>query len=104
VRWRSLAFAAASLVLAASTGYLAATVLGADSPPTRTVTVDVGTGTVGPPGPKGDTGPPGPPGPKGDTGPEGPAGGTTCRTGFSLTEVVINHPGGQLVLEACVKD
>ena len=99
-----------SLVLAGGAGFLASQALSASQQATRTVTIDVGTGTPGPAGPpgaagpKGDTGPPGPPGPKGDTGPPGPSGEQTCPNGFSLADVVINSPHGQTVLFTCVKD
>jgi len=116
-----------SLLLIAA-GSLAALALGAiQQEPTRTVTIDVGTlqgppgpkGDPGPAGPKGDTGPAGPkgdpgpqgpkgekgePGPVGPAGPQGPAGGTTCPSGFSHGNLVINHPGGQVTLFTCLKD
>src|SRR5215831_8085083 len=70
-----------ALVLAASSGFLAASALGTSSQaPVRTVTINAGvgeTGPAGPPGPAGPAGPKGdtgPAGPKGDAGPAGPAG------------------------------
>jgi hypothetical protein len=95
---------------------------------TRTVTVDVGTGVIGPPGPPGpkgdtgakgatgdtgptgpagpagDTGPAGPAGPKGDKGDTGPAGGIICPAGFSEGFVQINGAGGHVVIYTCVED
>jgi hypothetical protein len=109
VRWRAFAFAAASLTLAASTGFLAATVLGAgQQAPAKTVTIDVGTGQTGPQGEPGPAGPPGPQGPKGDTGPQGPpgtgGGAEACPAGSSFGAVRINSPGGHVEIWACVKD
>jgi|SRR5262245_14201324 len=106
-RLPQVAAMAAGLSLAAGSGFLVSQAFSADGQPTRTTTIDVATGSQGsqgPPGPKGDPGPQGPTGPKGDTGPPGPAGGTTCPTGFSLTEIVVNHKGGQVVILACAKD
>jgi hypothetical protein len=60
--------------------------------PTKTVTVDVGTGKQGPPGP---------PGPRG---PAGPAGTTTCPTGSTFGKLVINAPGGQVSIFTCIVD
>lgn len=103
------------LVLTTAGGYLGARALGAGKQtPVATTTVNLGTGTgsvgpagpPGPAGPKGDTGPAGPKGeqgPAGPAGPPGPAGTTECPAGYALTEVVLNHPGGQLTLLACVK-
>jgi hypothetical protein len=110
-------------VMAAGSGFLAATALSqATQEVTRTVTISVATGPIGPPGEtgpkgeKGDVGPPGPVGPvgpkgeKGDVGPPGPQGpkgepgGLTCPTGFSPSDLVINHPGGQVTLFTCLKD
>jgi len=88
----ALAAAAGALTLAAGAGFLTSQAMSAGSQATRTVTVDVATGPAGPPGP---------PGPRGEP---GPAGGTTCSDGFSLADVVINAPNGQVELEACVKD
>jgi len=104
---RYILLTAASLALAAGSGFLVSQAMSASSQATRTVTIDVATGPPGPPGPagaKGDTGPQGPPGPKGDPGPQGPSGEQSCPTGFSLTDVVVNHKGGQTVLFTCVKD
>lgn len=83
---------AVSLVLAAGTGFVVATALGASAPaPTKTVTVNVQNGQTGP---KGD---------KGDTGPQGPPGSIECPTGFVVGEIVINHPGGQVTIYGCIK-
>jgi len=67
-RWRIFLLTGASLTLAAVSGFLVATSVGAVGDPARTVTVDI------PPGGQGTPGPPGPAGPTGDTGPQGPAG------------------------------
>lgn len=90
--------------------------------PTKTVTVDVGTGEQGPPGPpgpKGDrgehgfigaTGPPGakgdigPQGAKGDTGPQGPPGDVTCPSGSTFGKLIINAPKGQVSIYTCIVD
>jgi Collagen triple helix repeat (20 copies) len=111
-------------------GFLAATALSQGAPEaTQTVTVDVATGPQGPPGERGPAGPPGetgaqgergPPGetgPKGEQGergiqgvpgppgPQGPPGATTCRPGSTLSDLVINAPGGQVILtDVCIKD
>lgn len=102
---------AVGLVLAVSAGFLTAQAFGTSAQePTRTVTVNVGTGPQGepgPPGPRGPVGPVGPAGPKGDTGPTGPVGptgGVNCPSGFSEGDLVINHPGGQVTLFTCLKD
>ena len=82
-------------LLAAGSGYLASVALSqTGEPPTRTVTVDVGTGPQGhqaqpanrPTGPRGEPGAQGPP---------GPAGSFTCPNGFSAGYLVINHPAGR---------
>jgi hypothetical protein len=69
---------ASGVLFVAAGGFGAAAILKSQQQvPSKTVTVDVGTGTPGPPGPKGDTGPAGPAGPagqKGDKGDPGPAG------------------------------
>jgi hypothetical protein len=63
--------------------------------PTKTVTVDVGTGEQGPRGPAG------PPGPRG---PAGPPGGTVCPEGSEFGKLVINAPGGQVSIFTCILD
>lgn len=88
---RIAAAIAAALALAAGAGFLTSQALGTSSQAARTVTVNIPTSGTGP------QGPPGPPGP------QGPAG-LACPTGFSPTDVVINHPGGQLTLYTCAKD
>lgn len=119
--------------MALGSGLLAATALSqASSEPTKTVTISIGNGLkgargpagpkgdrglVGPKGdrglegPKGDIGPrgeSGPPGPKGDIGPAGPpgtsSGFTSCPNGYKASDLVINHPGGQVTLLTCLKD
>jgi hypothetical protein len=94
---------ALSLILAGGAGFLTAQAI-SQGGPTKTVTIDVGTGQTGPPGPKGDQGERGPAGPKGDTGPQGPPGGIQCPTGYTLINLVINHPGGQTTILTCEKD
>ena len=100
---------AASLALAATSGYLTAGAIGQGGA-TKTVTITVTNGPkgdpgpAGPAGPAGDTGPAGPKGEKGEKGDQGPPGGTTCPAGYTLTNVILNHPGGQLTLLACTKD
>jgi Collagen triple helix repeat (20 copies) len=113
--------------MTAGAGFLAATALSQGAPEaTQTVTVDVATGPQGPPGetgpagppgergptgpqgergPPGETGPAGPKGEQGPPGPQGPPGATTCRTGSTLSDLVINAPGGQVILtDVCIKD
>ena len=86
----------AAISLAAGSGFLVATALGTGSQqPTRTVTIDVGTGQQGL---KGDPGLPGPPGPAGSPGAE------SCPTGYSFGAVLINAPKGQVQIATCIKD
>ena len=105
---RALAWIAGGLVLAAASGFLAATAIGqVGDGPERTVTIDVATGPQGPPGPagaRGEAGPVGPPGPQGERGPQGPSGVMGCKDGFSRGELVINHPGGQTTIWTCLED
>jgi len=63
--------------------------------PTKTVTVDVGTGEQGPAGPAGPAGP---------RGPAGPPGGTTCPAGSTFGKLVINAPKGQVSIFTCIVD
>ena len=92
MRRSPLLLLAAALALAASGGFLAATALGTGSQqPTRTVTVDVGTGAQGQPGP---------PGPKGDP---GTPGAESCPPGYDFGAVVLNAPGGQTQIATCLK-
>jgi|SRR5262252_3812709 len=100
-----------TLALAGSAGFLVAQALSAGSPaPSKTVTIDVGTGAqgvAGPPGPKGDTGPAGPKGDVGATGPagiQGPPGDFTCYTGYSPGILVINSQGGHVSIYTCIAD
>jgi len=100
-----LALGAISLVAAG--GFAAAAFTAQPQQATRTVTLTLtggATGPTGPAGPKGDKGDRGPAGPKGATGPQGPTGGLECPTGFSPSDLVINHPGGQVTLFTCLKD
>jgi len=110
-----------SIALAAigSVGFIAAGGLGAAAVvPAKTVTVNVATGPrglPGPQGPKGDQGPPGPrgeqgmtgpmgaPGPPGPKGEQGAPGSIQCPSGYDPGYVVVNHPGGQVTIFACIK-
>src|SRR5262245_36623280 len=93
---RRYALLGAALVLATGAGTLAAVALGTSSQePSRTVTVNVGTG------PRGE---PGPPGPQGVPGPPGPPGATACPVGYSAGKLVINHPGGQTAIWTCLEN
>jgi len=80
-----------ALALAGTAGFLASGAIGQEAP-TRTVTVDVGTGPQGPPGPAG---------PKGDP---GPAGAFTCLVGYSPGILLINHAGGHVRVYTCLED
>jgi collagen triple helix repeat protein len=113
---------ASSFVAAGGFGAAAVIAQTGDQVPSKTVTVDVGTGEQGPAGPKGDTGakgPAGPPGAKGDAGPQGPPGvagergpagpagppgATTCPTGSTFGKLVINAPGGHTDIYTCIVD
>lgn len=78
----------ASLAMAGGAGYATAVALGAGPPPPeKTVTVTIPHGITGP------------------TGPTGPAGTSSfdCPTGFVPGLVVINHPGGQVTIYACIQ-
>ena len=118
---------AVSLLLAASAGFLASQAISQNAP-VKTVTIDVGKGspgTPGKPGPRGPRGPAGAKGAKGDTGaqgaqgpqgPQGPAGpagakgdtgptgGLSCPAGYTLIDLVINHPGGHTTILTCEKN
>lgn len=78
--------------------------LSQDNTPTKTVTIDLKNGLPGLPGPIGPEGPKGAKGDKGEPGPQGPAGGVRCITGYTLADLIINHPGGQVTILTCVKD
>jgi hypothetical protein len=96
---RPVLLLAAGLALAGSAGYLTSQALGTGSQqPTRTVTIDVGTGAQGVPG---EPGQPGPPGPKGDP---GLPGAESCPAGYSFGAVLINAPKGQVQIATCIKD
>jgi hypothetical protein len=102
-------------MMAAGSGFLTATALSeAASEPLKTVTVDVGTGIPGPPGPpgstgpKGDTGAQGPRGPIGEQGPTGPPGpaGSPCAgapAGYEPGILQINGAGGQVKIFTCIE-
>jgi hypothetical protein len=90
---------ASALALTAGSGFLAAEAISQiGDEPTKTVTVDVGTGAQGPPGPVG------PAGPRGEPGPQGPPGEFSCIAGYSPGILVINAPGGQVKLYTCLED
>lgn len=112
-----------SLALAAVSGFLASTaVSGSSQQAQKTVTINLQHGPTGPQGPrgpkgekgekgekgqKGDRGERGQQGPKGErgaTGPQGPAGDFKCPTGYTLGDLVINHPGGQVTALTCLKN
>lgn len=116
IGWKTFVLTGISLSLAGVAGSLiAASALGSGAQePTKTITIDIGTGPTGPPGPpglqgptgpKGEIGPIGPPGPVGPTGPKGEPGGGPC-TGAPLGYIpgilVINTPGGQTKLWTCL--
>ena len=94
--------AALGLGLAASSGFLVSSSIGAEAP-TRTVTINVATGPRGPQGPPGPAGAQGPAGPRGEQGPPGPSSGAVCPAGYTRGELVINHPGGQTTILTCLK-
>jgi hypothetical protein len=105
---RLLLILASSLCLATG-GIASAVAFGAVSSPTQTVTVHVP--KVGPRGPQGPQGPRGPKGDRGDkgdmgvrgmTGPPG-QGGFSCPTSYQPGVLVIDHPGGQVSIYACLK-
>lgn len=122
VRANLPALIAVALAGAAGAGFLTSQALGVGTTATTTTTISVANGPPGPPGPKGDKGEPGargPAGPAGEqgargpagergpagpAGPPGPSGSLTCPNGFSSGNLVINHPGGQVVLFTCLKD
>jgi len=98
-RWQSIVLIGACAACAAGAGFIASQTFAAGSQiPTKTVTINVGTGATGATGP---TGPPGPPGPKGDP---GTPGAESCPTGYTSGLLVINHPGGQTTILTCIHD
>ena len=84
---------AGSLAFTGTAGFFTAQALSA-STPTITKTITISNGKDGVAGP---AGPPGPQGPKGDPG------ATTCPPGFQYGKLVINHPGGQVTIAACLQ-
>jgi hypothetical protein len=88
---------AVALILAGGAGFLTARAL-SQGGPVKTVTIDVGKGE------KGDPGPAGPAGPKGEAGPKGDPGEFTCPAGYTLIDLRINHPSGQTTILTCEKD
>jgi len=86
---RLAALAAGSLLLAGVSGFMVASAIGATAPPPeKTVTVTIPNNATGPTGPTGAT---------------GPEGGITCPTGFVPGVLIVNHPGGQVSVYACLK-
>jgi hypothetical protein len=85
----TIAILGVSLLLAGGAGFLTAAALGQTDEPVETVTVNIPTGVEGPPGPQG---------------PPGPPGGTTCPTGYRMSDVLVNAPGGQIVFRTCIKN
>jgi hypothetical protein len=94
---KTTAILAAALALAGTSGFFASKAIGIGSQqPTRTVTIDVGTGAQGQPGPAG------PPGPKGDP---GTPGAESCPAGYSFAALVIIQQGkGPTQIATCIKD
>jgi hypothetical protein len=83
----------AVLAAAGSSGFLVSQAVGGSAQtPTKTVTVNVGTGPQGPPGPAG------PPGPTGAPGAE------SCPSGSEFGKLVLNAPGGQVSILTCIVD
>ena len=104
MRASSLLATVGATSLVAAGGFGAAAVVaqtGGAPTPSKTVTVNVGTGAQGPAGPRG---PAGPKGDQGDRGPQGPPGATTCPTGSTFGKLVINAPGGQVSIFTCILD
>lgn len=115
-----------ALMLAGLSGFLTATALGVGAQQVaRTVTISLTRGPTGPQGLKGEQGergpkgeqgergakgeqgergPKGEQGAKGEQGPKGEPGDASCPAGFSPSNLVINHPGGQVTLHTCLKD
>ena len=90
--------ALSAVLVAATAGFAVALATGATDQltPQRTVTVNVGTG---------ERGPAGPPGPQGPIGPGGTVpNGFECPAGYTIGDLVINHPGGQTTILTCLKD
>jgi hypothetical protein len=97
---KAIALMASGLVLAGTSGALGAVALtgSATQAPTKTTTVNIGTGATGPQGP---AGPAGPQGPKGDPGTGG--GVENCPVGSTFQAVVLNSPSGHVEIWTCVK-
>jgi hypothetical protein len=122
----SILLTVAALSATAAGGYFTSQAINADAQtPVKVVTIDVGVGEkgdpgpagpAGPAGPKGDTGakgekgatgdvgPAGATGPAGPPGPKGDPGGVTCPPGFVNGKLIINHPGGQTTIFTCIED
>jgi hypothetical protein len=97
----SALYLAGGLALAGTSGALGAVAVTSSGKqaPTKTVTINAGTGETGPQGPAGPAGPAGPPGPAGTGG-----GAESCPTGSSFGAVVINSPSGHVEIWTCVKN
>ena len=97
---------AGGLAFTGTGGFLAATALSQTGDiPTKTITVENGQpGPVGPAGPAGPKGERGEKGEPGDQGEPGEPGGSTCPDGFVFGRLIINHPGGQVVIFTCMEE
>jgi hypothetical protein len=100
---RTILILVVGLALTGTSGFLTATTLGAGGKAARTVTLSVSNGEPGPRGPAGPQGERGPAGERGPVGPAGAKGEAVCPAGFETGDLVINHPGGQVVLFTCLK-
>ena len=89
---------AAALPLAGGSGFLGSAALGVGTA-TETVTISLTSGARGPAGEQGPAGERGPAGPAGERGPAG----MECPAGYAATALLINHPGGQVTLWACLR-
>lgn len=95
---------AASLAMAASSGFIASQAFGQDPGGGGvTTTISLPSETTGEPGPQGPPGPVGPPGPAGPAGPQGLPGSQACKAGFVPGVLTINHPGGHVTISTCIE-
>lgn len=84
-------FLTSGSLCAAGAGTLAAVAVTSNNAqtPSTTTTITLENGVTGPTGP---------------AGPQGPPGETSCPTGSTFGELVINHPGGQVTIFTCIKN